>query len=55
MWGRKIIFDYETALLSFRDKKKFWKVISECTDVVEKVSVKPKSSKRSGQKYGRKT
>jgi hypothetical protein len=55
MWGRKIIFDYETALLSFRDKKKFWKVISECTEVVEKVSVKPKTNQKAGKKYGRKT
>jgi len=55
MWGRKIIFDYDTALLSFRDKKKFWKVIAECTEIKEKVSVKPKTEKRVGRKYGRKT
>ena len=46
MWGRKIIFDYNTALLSFRDKKKFWKVIAHCTEKKEKVFVKPITNKK---------
>lgn len=46
MWGRKIVFDYNTALLSFRNKKKFWKVITECTERKEKVTVKPLTNKK---------
>lgn len=46
MWGRKIIFDYNTALLSFTDKKKFWKVIAECTETKENVFVKPITKKK---------
>lgn len=51
MWGRKIVFDFDTALLSFRDKNKFWKVIAECTEKKEKVSVKP--IKKGGKKHAR--
>lgn len=51
MWGRKIVFDFETALLSFRDKKKFWQVIAECTEKKEKVKVTP--LKKGGKKYVR--
>lgn len=53
MWGRKIVFDFETALLSFRDKKKFWKVIADCTEKKEKVTVTP--IKKGGKKRGRYT
>lgn len=51
MWGRKIIFDFETALLSFNDKKKFWKVIADCTEKKEKKEIKIHKNKR--RNYGK--
>lgn len=51
MWGRKIVFDFELALLSFMDKKKFWKVIADCSEKKEKIEIKP--IKKGRKKYGR--
>mgnify|MGYP000929290900 CR=1 FL=1 len=52
-WGLVPMFNYKKALLSFEDKKMFWKIMNDCKVDIEtkKLKVK-KNAKRTYKKYG---